>query len=395
MEPAAIPGPVGRWLFGNLADIDAERPMQSLCDLTREYGPIWKFRMGGKERIVIGSQALMNEVCDERRFAKIITASLQEARNGVFDGLGTAYGPQEENWGIAHRVLAPRFGMGAIRNMFDETQDIVTQLVAKWDRHGPNHAIEVTDDFTRLTLDVIALCAMGHRFNSFYTKGMNPFVRAMSGFLKTSGDRARRFKPMQLLCVAENQAYWRDIDILRTMSMAIINERKEQPADKEDLLHSMLHGTDPDTGKRMTDDNIVDNMITFLIAGHETTSGLLSFTFYYLLTNPKTYALAQQEVDYTVGPGPITPHHLKKLPYINAVLRESLRLTPTVPSIALAAKERTVLGGKYAVDAGTPIIALFPMVHRDPAVYGSDADKFRPERMLDEEFHYREKQYPH
>lgn len=135
-------------------------------------------------------------------------------------------------------------------------------------------------------------------------------------------------------------------------------------------------------------------MITFLIAGHETTSGLLSFTFYYLLKNASAYDTAQQEVDDVIGKGPITVDHLTKLPYLNAVLRESLRLSPTAPSIGLTAKEDTTIGGRYAVKAGTPIVALFPMIHRDPIAYGEDAEEFRPERMLDEEFDRRNKEFP-
>jgi cytochrome P450/NADPH-cytochrome P450 reductase len=135
-------------------------------------------------------------------------------------------------------------------------------------------------------------------------------------------------------------------------------------------------------------------MITFLFAGHETTSGLLSFTFYYLLSNPAAYARAQQEVDHVLGDVAITAAHLGKLPYLSAVLRESLRLSPTVPAIALAAKEDTTLGGKYQIKANAPIIALFAAVHRDPRVYGSDANAFRPERMLDEHFHRRNVEFP-
>ncbi|OSS43246.1 hypothetical protein B5807_12111 [Epicoccum nigrum] len=130
-------------------------------------------------------------------------------------------------------------------------------------------------------------------------------------------------------------------------------------------------------------------MITFLIAGHETTSGLLSFTFYHLLNNPDTYARVQQEVDEVVSTGPITINQLARLLYLNAVLRESLCLSPTVPSIALAAKEDTVLGGKYYIKASTPIVALFAAVHRGPSVYGSDAEDFRPEHMLNGEFERR------
>jgi cytochrome P450/NADPH-cytochrome P450 reductase len=110
----------------------------------------------------------MDEVCNEERFSKIIAASLEQVRNGVHSGLFTAYGPQENEWGIAHRVLLPQLGPLSIRNMFNEMHDIASQLVLKWARHGGDHAIQVVDDFTRLTLDTIALCAMDYRFNSWY-----------------------------------------------------------------------------------------------------------------------------------------------------------------------------------------------------------------------------------
>ncbi|PSN59760.1 cytochrome P450 [Corynespora cassiicola Philippines] len=394
MDTKEIPGPPGLPLVGNISDIDAENPIQSLCNLTDIYGPIWRFNLAGAPRIVIASQALMNEISDEERFSKVIAAALKEVRNGVHDGLFTAMGPQEKNWGIAHRVLMPALGPLAIRNMFDEMHDIASQLVMKWARHGPGHVIQVTDDFTRLTLDTIALCAMDYRFNSYYQDKMHPFVESMADFLKTSGDRSRRGAIAQMFYKAEAQKYWEDIELLRNTSLEVIQNRKGNPTDKKDLLNGMLNGVDPKTGEKMSEESVIDNMITFLIAGHETTSGLLSFAFYYLLKNPEAYEKAQQEVDQVIGKNPITVDHLTKIPYLNAVLRETLRLSPTAPSIALQAKEDTIIGGEYAVQAGTPLLALFAKIHRDPAVYGEDNEEFRPERMLDEPFEQRNKEFP-
>ena len=99
MDTKEIPGPPGLPLIGNISDIDAENPIQSLCNLTDIYGPIWRFNLAGAPRIVIASQALMNEISDEERFSKVIAAALKEVRNGVHDGLFTAMGPQEKNWG--------------------------------------------------------------------------------------------------------------------------------------------------------------------------------------------------------------------------------------------------------------------------------------------------------
>ncbi|KAF2272549.1 bifunctional P-450/NADPH-P450 reductase [Westerdykella ornata] len=265
----------------------------------------------------------------------------------------------------------------------------------KWARHGPNAVIQVTDDFTRLTLDTIALCAMDYRFNSYYYESLHPFIAAMAEFLKTSGDRARRNALVQSLFYRqETQKYWEDIALLRKTSQEVIDTRKQNPTDKKDILNAMLHGVDPQTGEKMSEESIISNMITFLIAGHETTSGLLSFAFYYLLKNPDAYDKAQQEVDNVIGKDPINVDHLSKLPYLAAVLRETLRLTPTAPLIGLQAKEDTTLGGKYQVKKGVPIVALLHNIHRDPTVYGEDNEAFRPERMLDENFKRLNEQYP-
>ncbi|KAJ5639427.1 Oxidoreductase FAD/NAD(P)-binding [Penicillium longicatenatum] len=271
--------------------------------------------------------------------------------------------------------------------------DIATQLVMKWARQGPNASITVTDDFTRLTLDTIALCAMGTRFNSFYRDEMHPFVEAMVGLLAGSGARSRRPALLNNLPTSENTKYWADIDYLRKLSQELVDDRKNNPEDKKDLLNAMILGRDPQTGNGLTDSSIVDNMITFLIAGHETTSGMLSFLFYYLLKTPHAYKKAQEEVDQVIGKRKITVDDLSKLPYITAVMRETLRLKPTAPFIGLHAhpiknKEEPVTlgGGKYVLNKDEPIVMIIGKMQRDPKVWGADADEFRPERMLDEHF---------
>lgn len=132
--------------------------------------------------------------------------------------------------------------------------------------------------------------------------------------------------------------------------------------------------------------------MTNISIGHETTSGLLSFTFLELLRNPETLRTAQEEVDDVIGKGPITVDHLSKLKYINAALRESLRLHPTVPTFVrqvrpdLPGELSTVGGGKYLLEKKTSIVLLLSKAQQDPAVYGEDATEFKPERMLDENF---------
>ena len=344
----------------------------------------------GKERCIICSHELLNEICDEKRFEKSVSGAVGQLRNGVKDGLFTAFSG-EPSWGLAHRTLVPAFGPLGIKDMFDEMYDIATQLVAKWARQGPEMSVNVTDDFTRLTLDTIALCAMDKRFNSFYREQMHPFIGAMTGFLAESGRRDKRTRLETMLNPAPERQYQADIALMRTVAAEVVAHRRANPVDKKDLLNAMLFGKDPKTGQRLADDSIMNNMLTFLIAGHETTSGLLSFAAYYLVKDPEVMHKAQQEVDAVVGRGPVMFQHMSKLPYIEAILRESLRLSPTVPAFVVQASTGTTApvllgGGKYMISPTTGIIAFLPLIGRDPEVYGADAADFKPERMYKEAF---------
>lgn len=199
-------------------------------------------------------------------------------------------------------------------------QDISSQLALKFARQGPEVSIHVTEDFTRLALDTLALCSMDYRFNSFYRDDMHPFVRAMGDFLSECG--RRNYRPGILPEWAyrkANERFYADIKTMRDIADQIVETRRESPRHRKDLLSAMLDGVDKRTGEKLSDDNITNQLITFLIAGHETTSGTLSFAFYNLLKNPDAYEKIQQEIDHVVGRDPIRLEHLSKLPFTAAV----------------------------------------------------------------------------
>ncbi|KAK4494570.1 hypothetical protein PRZ48_013926 [Zasmidium cellare] len=356
---STIPGPRGYPIVGNLFDIDPAASIKSLDDLADKYGEIYKMRFLGSEYYFISSVDLVEEVCDETRFGKTIDDNLQEVRNGVHDGLFTAHN-DEPNWGIAHRTLMPAFGPISIKNMFDEMHDIASQLVSKWARQGPNTPIHLTNDTTRLAFDTVTLCAAGMRLNSFYSEQMHPFIQAMGDFLTESGARTGRTAIEKVLRPGLEKKYRADIDLLRSMARGCIDNRKANPTDKKDLLNAMLYGKDPKAGQQLTEE-----------------------------CNPEALQRAQHEVDTIVGNGPIKFQHMSKLPYIEAALRESIRLSPPVPSISVAprdTKEPVMLKGKYVVPADATIYCLLTKSQRDPAVFGEDAAEFKPERMLDDKF---------
>ncbi|KAI8722871.1 Bifunctional cytochrome P450/NADPH--P450 reductase [Fusarium sp. LHS14.1] len=392
-ETVEIPTPAGLPLLGNIKSIDPEFPLGSMVALADQHGEIYRLKFPGRTVVILSTQALVNETCNEKRFKKCVNSALTEIREGVHDGLFTAK-LGEENWGIAHRVLMPAFGPLSIQRMFDEMHDIASQLALKWARYGPDSPIMVTDDFTRLTLDTLALCSMGYRFNSYYSPVLHPFIEAMGDFLTEAGEKPRRLPLPGIVYRERDRKYQQDIETMRSTAKEVLDARKAGGSTRKDLLTAMLEGVDTKTGKKMTDESIMDNLITFLIAGHETTSGLLSFAFYQLLTHPEAYQLAQKEVDQVVGKGPIQVEHLSKLPYLNGVLRETLRINATIPLFTVEAFEDTLLGGKYPVKAGETILNLLAKSQLDPTVFGDDANEFKPERMFDDNFARLNKEFP-
>ena len=200
---------------------------------------------------------------------------------------------------------------------------------------------------TRLTLDTIALCAFGYRFNSFYTKEQHPYVSAMVRLLKQSGERASRPALMTRLMVFEARQRDEDIRFMHQIANEVIAQRKAVGYNPEgkDLLDLMLSGKDPETGEGLSDENIGFQMVTFLTAGHETTSGLLSFALYGLLENPDILMKAHAEVARVLGNDGPRFEHLAQLTYIDQVLKETLRLWPTAPVFALYPyEEETTIG---------------------------------------------------
>lgn len=378
-----IPQPDTTLLLGNLLDLESAAPIQGFMRLAKTFGPIYKLDVLGRTLLIVSSQELVHELSDEQRFEKKLHASLVNLRKLAGDGLFTAYN-DEPNWGKAHRLLMPAFGPLGIRGMFGQMLDIATQLMVRWERFGEDAVIDVADNMTRLTLDTIALCAFGYRFNSFYQNEMHPFVGAMVDALSEAGARTRRPPVANRLKLLTNRKFEHDLAMLQGLADDLVAQRRRQPRDaaaQKDLLDIMLGGRDPATGEGLSDENIRNQLVTFLIAGHETTSGLLSFAIHLLLRNPETLARARAEVDAVMGSEAPRLDHLPRMRYLEQVLMETLRLWPTAPAYAVSAREDTVIGGRWPIAESIVLLVLIPMLHRDTTAWGPDVEAFRPERF--------------
>ena len=382
-----FPGPRGLPLLGNLLDLDQHNPIPSVIKMAQEYGPIFKLRTPNGSRVIVSGRELVDEVCDDARFDKFIAGGLVEMAKGVAGhGLFTT-GTEDQRWQRAHSILMAPFSMQAMEHYVPKMQEIADQLLAKWDRFNPDDTVDVPADMTNLTLDTIALCGFGYRFNSFFRETPHPFVAAMMRSLLEAQTRARQLAMRTRLRVRAKRQFDDDQAYMAGLVTSLINERRKQgdAADNTDLLGRMLEGRDPRTGEGLDDENILNQCVTFLIAGHETTSGLLSFAIYFLLKNPDVVRRARAEVDEVLG-GALAPsfEQIRRLSYVTQVLNESLRLWPTASGFNRYAREDTIIGGRYRLPAGTAVMVMSAALHRDTSIWGLDAEEFNPEHVAPE-----------
>jgi cytochrome P450 / NADPH-cytochrome P450 reductase len=178
-----------------------------------------------------------------------------------------------------------------------------------------------------------------------------------------------------------------DVAFMNKMVDEIVAERRknaEAASDKKDMLGAMMTGVDRATGEQLDDVNIRYQINTFLIAGHETTSGLLSCAIYALLKYPDVLKKAYEEVDRVLGPNleaRPTYQQVTQLTYITQILKEALRLWPPAPAYGISPLADETIGGKYKLKKNTFITVLVLALHRDPSVWGPNPDAFDPENF--------------
>jgi cytochrome P450/NADPH-cytochrome P450 reductase len=381
----SIPQPKPLPLFGNIFLIDSNQPILSLMKLSQKYGPIFKLNLIDRESLFISGYEYFNELCDEKRFQKTLGGVLMPLRNGLTgNGLLTSF-TYEPIWRKAHNILMPCFSKRAMERYFDGMLATTQQLIKKWQQI--NEAIDVSNDMISLALDTIGICGFDYQFNLLSENKKDPFIDAFSWVFKTSMNQVLEFPFAQRFKILRNIKFQRKMEFINKTVDTIIQKRRALGAQTEarsDMLSYMLWGIDEETGEKLDDVNIRQQVITFLTIGHDTAAGLLSFMLYALVKYPAVLKKANEEVDRVLGTDlkkKPSFDDIKNLHYLHQVLKETLRLWPVYPALLLEPIHDTVLANKYKITTKNKILVLLAQLHRDPAIWGDNAEVFNPENF--------------
>ncbi|WP_435200963.1 cytochrome P450 [Janibacter sp. GS2] len=393
-----FPHPPGRrrwWGDAFAKGTDPTTPTQNMLAAGRRLGPVFEMLALGRKFVFVAGVDLAGELCDDTRFTKALAPAVQDLRLFVGDGLFTARS-DEPNWRLAHELLVPAFAKPAMRRYHDVMVEATDELIGVWDEAASSgRTVDVSPWLTKLTLETIGRSAFSHTFASFGTEEVDPFVRT---FVADMSHAAGRSTTASLPLVGRHLVRRKDRralarhrhidDLLRR----IVADREAKGDESDDLLGRMMHVPVDDSGTLLEAQNVRHQILTMLVAGHETTSGALSFALYHLTREPQVLARVRAELDEVLGSDPLvspTFEQVPKLRYLRRVVDETLRLWPTAPGFARTPRGTTTIGadGSAGVPGGlrmTPqdsALVFIPLLHRDPDVW-PDPDRFDPDRFL-------------
>lgn len=369
-------------VVGDLLSLDLDATLLSLLRGSKGLDPIFEAKIFGQKFVFVTTAALAAELGDEARFCKSSPPSVEALRRFGGDGLFTAHN-EEENWQLAHDLLLPAFSKSAMQRYHDVMQGAADELLDSWAK--AEDPVEVAAGMTKVTMETIGRSAFSQDFGSFELAEPHPFVEAMVLALKSSR-RAGALNALPGAAVLVRLHERRQAEVVNYIERFLddlIGERRDSGAERDDLLGIMLTKAHEESGKRLSDLNIRYQILTFLVAGHETTAGALSFAIHYLLRHPEILRKAQAETDQILGTeAAAKPSYesISRFRYLRRVLEEALRLWPTVPGYARSPRQTTKLAGQWTMNPDDWALVLLPRVHRDPVEWGPTADEFDPDR---------------
>ena len=304
-----------------------------------------------------------------------------------------------EAWRLRRRAVGPSLHRGYLEVMIERVFDACSrQMVDKLDKQlaaNPDQAIDMEAYFSQLTLDVIGKAVFNYDFNSLTTN--SPLIQAVYTSLKETEQRATDVLPLWKLTflaplIPRQKKALEAVELIRQTTEELIAKCKAM-VEAEETASSFdeeyINDSDPSvlrfliaSREEVSSVQLRDDLLSMLVAGHETTGSVLTWTLYLLVTNPDTMKKAHEEVDRVLGQdaSPLTFAKYQELKYTMRCINESMRLYPHPPVLLRRAVVEDKLPGGYTVPAGQDVMISVYNIHHSPDVW-DDPEAFKPERF--------------
>jgi cytochrome P450 len=335
-------------------------PFRFLMRLALKHD-VARYRSGTERAYIVSNPDYIKHVLVEKawNYSKdtFINGSF---KNAIADGLLVTEG---EFWSRQRRIMRPAFHQQRLFQLGHGMTEATLEMLDRWEALGEDtEPVDMADEMHKLTLRITTTSLFGADLLQKMEDAVTQFQRGLG--LMVTPDR-----PEFVAAVKE----------LEAVTYQIIEERRRNPADSADLLSMLLEARDEETGEGMTDLQLRNEMMTLILAGHETTGNALTWTYHLLAQNPEATDRMRMELVAVLGDRIPTHEDLPALSYTRRVLDESLRLYPPAWIVGRRALGADRLG-ETDIEAGS-VVAMSPyIVQRHPA-YWDDPERFVPDRF--------------
>jgi len=378
-SPPRIPtGPRGLPLIGVIRDVRKDS-LGFLMRTATEHGPVSGYRLGpGRSYLVSHPDGLKHVLQDNVQNYTKDHVSYSLMRRVVGDGLVTSQG---ETWLKQRRLAQPAFHRARISAMAEQMVRAAAELSGQWsDAQRSGEPRRAARDMLGLTLRIVGEALLGTDVRA-QTEAVS------AAFNVISEQTVERFRDLRILPpilpTAYDRAFRQANQSLREVVATLVAQRRQHMEDRGDLLSMFMLAQDEETGERMDDAHVQDEVLTMLLAGHETTATALTWTWALLEQNPDAERAFHAELDSVLGGRLPTAEDVPRLVYTRRVLDETMRLYPPVYILSRkVVSDDTICG--YQVLGGSMLDVSPYVTHRLPEFWPDperfDPDRFSPER---------------
>ena len=362
---ADLPGPRGLPVLGNLLQIDKQRVHQTVERWSREYGPMFRFKLGSRAFMAVSDHEVLQQVLRDRPEGFRRTAKLQ----ATWEELGLpsgVFGAEGEAWQRQRRMVMAGFDPGHVRAYFPSLLTVTQRLHRRWQAAARSSTpIDLQADLMRFTVDAITGLAFGADLNTLESDDV-VIQQHLDKIFPTVFRRVlSQLRYWRYIRLPADRAVERSVvEVKAAIDGFVVQARERMLADPglrthpNNLLEAMIAAADTE-GSGLDDTDVAGNVLTMLLAGEDTTAHTLAWMIHLLHANPEAVVRATDEVR-RIAPDPsaFTPELMRDLDFIEACAHETMRLKPVAPFFAVEAL-RDVVVGDVRVPKGTLVWAVF------------------------------------
>ncbi|MEO6002224.1 MAG: cytochrome P450 [Opitutus sp.] len=371
---ARAPSPPATPILGH-ARAFRQDPSQFLLDVARTHGPVVRLRVGTQSYHLISDPALVAEVLLERASNYVRdTRSSRGIRLVTGESLLTAEG---DTWRRHRRLAQPIFHQQRLKQMAEVMAEAAATTLARWEQAADaGTLLDLGSEMSRLTFTAVGRCLFGVDLGD----RAHEVEAAFPVLLEELFHRAQHPATFPIwLPFPRHQRFKAALAKIDRIVAAIIAARRRQDEPGTDLLGLLLSARD-ETGAGLTDLELRNQVVTFLLAGHETTASTVTWALALLATHPDQQRAVAEEVDRCANTSTGVADQAMRLTRVRAVLQETMRLYPAIWVAERRVVTDDTLGG-FSIPANSSVI-VSPFVNHRLESYWPEPENFDPERFL-------------